>query len=74
MVDGVRKCLGLYVALLPSPTFYLEPEPARLPFFPFLGPQLGVTPKASADRDIGPENPEASRNNATPTRNAAASD
>ena len=45
-VDGVGGCLGLWVALLPLPTFYLEPICFPQSSFPL----LGVTPKLSAER------------------------
>jgi hypothetical protein len=52
-------------SLLPLPIF--DRELTRFDPFPF--PLSGVTPKASADGGIGPENPENSRNNTVPTEN-----
>ena len=63
MVDGVGSCTWLCRRY--APTFYLDLELSRfpVPFFPLLGPQLGVTPRASAGRDTGPENLETSHKN-----------
>jgi RNA exonuclease 1 len=60
----VRGTLSLFSLLsVTSPNLELT----RFDPFPF--PLSGVTPKANADGGIGPENPEASRNNAVPTEN-----
>jgi hypothetical protein len=61
----VGLVLSSLSSLLPLPVFDLELT--RFDLFPF--PVSGVTPKASADGGIGPENPETSRNNAVPMEN-----
>lgn len=55
----------MYV-VFPLPTPELE-----LTGFPCSFPLPGVTPKPTADSGVGPEGPEASRNNGVPTENAA---